>query len=437
MKNAGLLARFPRREVILEETDRAHASLLVVEEMVRSGRCANGYLYIARPGMCDLLLFYKQAIHSAVRLEQGRFGPLSVAELFKGLDRVPPARVRLCSTDVGLILLMAVVLQNRPTLKVTSNLADVERMLAELEKRAKPAAIVVSRGGDHNLIYCRDGRPTASYFAEGVAPPSAEAIGDQILEYCYAAPDEETVLEIFHDLRSKRDENAGQRFKELLSGASGPPPFFVVVRHGKEVVERRLIKGGRAEIGRDPANDIVIDHLSVSRQHCTIEWKDGVFLIQDSGSSHGITVNGVTVKQDRLNLGDRIYVGEFEIMFGDEEAAPQEALRTLFVPGRPQLAGAAKLMFRDTLIPLDNPVFSMGKGNGATLKLSGFFMRPIQATIVREANGTHRLLAAKGGKAVSVNGESLQTTGKLLASGDAIAVGKHEMVFLLADAAEA
>lgn len=51
----------------------------------------------------------------------------------------------------------------------------------------------------------------------------------------------------------------------------------------------------RVSIGRDPNNDIVIDHIEVSRKHALIEVQDGQVTITDVGSLNGTFIDGVQI----------------------------------------------------------------------------------------------------------------------------------------------
>jgi thioredoxin reductase (NADPH) len=57
---------------------------------------------------------------------------------------------------------------------------------------------------------------------------------------------------------------------------AGPQPRFVI--------ESRVVNAPKIQIGRAPSCDVVIDHPSVSREHCTIEWSDG-FTLRDTSSA--------------------------------------------------------------------------------------------------------------------------------------------------------
>ena len=80
-----------------------------------------------------------------------------------------------------------------------------------------------------------------------------------------------------------------------------------------EVQEHVLTDGATASIGRQAENDICIPEQHVSRQHAVISYRDGIFVITDSGSANGTFVNDIQVKQPfPLASGDviRLYVPE-------------------------------------------------------------------------------------------------------------------------------
>lgn len=53
----------------------------------------------------------------------------------------------------------------------------------------------------------------------------------------------------------------------------------------------------RTTIGRDPNNDIVIDHIEVSRKHAIIEYKDDQVTVTDAGSLNGTMVDGKVISE--------------------------------------------------------------------------------------------------------------------------------------------
>lgn len=66
-----------------------------------------------------------------------------------------------------------------------------------------------------------------------------------------------------------------------------------------------------AVVGRVPSNDVVLPDPGLSRHHCRFFFKNGDELwLQDLRSSNGVHVNGATIEQTRLNVGDQVVIGE-------------------------------------------------------------------------------------------------------------------------------
>jgi pSer/pThr/pTyr-binding forkhead associated (FHA) protein len=65
-----------------------------------------------------------------------------------------------------------------------------------------------------------------------------------------------------------------------------------------------------ATIGREPNNDIVFNHDSVSRYHCQLELDgDGSLVVHDLNSMNGTYVNDDKVSRSVLMTGDRLQFG--------------------------------------------------------------------------------------------------------------------------------
>ena len=68
-------------------------------------------------------------------------------------------------------------------------------------------------------------------------------------------------------------------------------------------------------LGRDPANVIAIGDPSLSRRHCVLSRDGELCRIRDLESRNGTFVNGVAVKETKLNHGDQISVGDSVFVF--------------------------------------------------------------------------------------------------------------------------
>ena len=104
--------------------------------------------------------------------------------------------------------------------------------------------------------------------------------------------------------------------RHLLKNPGSTKSNNDTIRISRTDVDRR----GSMRIGRDKANDIVINGDSlVSRFHAILECVDSVYYVTDNGSTNGTYVNNnPSRKGDRikLNSGDKIKIGSTTVLFG-------------------------------------------------------------------------------------------------------------------------
>ncbi len=70
------------------------------------------------------------------------------------------------------------------------------------------------------------------------------------------------------------------------------------------------------EIGREATKDIALPmDNAVSRNHAIISCRNGVCVLQDTGSTNGTHVNGQRITQQQLNQGDTVQIGSTRFRF--------------------------------------------------------------------------------------------------------------------------
>jgi pSer/pThr/pTyr-binding forkhead associated (FHA) protein len=74
---------------------------------------------------------------------------------------------------------------------------------------------------------------------------------------------------------------------------------------------------GTIELGRSPKCDVILNDMTVSRNHAEIEKIDGEWLITDLDSFNGVWVNNKPVKNAVLHDGDLLQIGCFVIRFSE------------------------------------------------------------------------------------------------------------------------
>ena len=105
------------------------------------------------------------------------------------------------------------------------------------------------------------------------------------------------------------------------------------------------LKGGEVSIGRDPSNHLSINDLSVSRRHSVIMREGARFKITDLESHNGTFVNDIPVREQFLNHGDRIKLGNSFILFllHDVEVPPDFIIER---PGEEIMVTKSVIRFR-------------------------------------------------------------------------------------------
>ena len=219
-------------------------------------------------------------------------------------------------------------------------------------------------------------------------------------------------------------------------------------------------------VGRAADNDVVLQHPSVSRYHCTITPQDGSLILVDRQSANGTIVNGGgrIAGPHALGHGDRIRVGDMELQV-DWPPAPQpaavpaatqvlsrEPAQTVVIAAQPEPSASAPV--EEELAPAPPPPapprtarLYLRRGPGAPRLIDWDRATPI--TIGRSEDSAlvvphesvsrhHAEIRDKDGMPVvadlgSANGTFLNggqvSTWKLLEPGDSIVIGLLEVIY--------
>jgi DNA-binding NtrC family response regulator len=116
-------------------------------------------------------------------------------------------------------------------------------------------------------------------------------------------------------MESEKSANSDLRTLPLERTRDGGPPHRVslLVQHegGVEAVE--LSPGRPLVLGRAGPADIIIEDLSLSRQHVRFELRQEAVLVEDLGSTNGTVVNGQLVESAQIRTGDRVTAGTVSV----------------------------------------------------------------------------------------------------------------------------
>jgi hypothetical protein len=91
---------------------------------------------------------------------------------------------------------------------------------------------------------------------------------------------------------------------------------MLTVTSGKEAGRvYDLRRDGSTSIGRARANDIVVDDVACSNEHCRVRPEEGRFVLHDLQSTNGTFVNERRIATHALEAGDVVQVGETHLTF--------------------------------------------------------------------------------------------------------------------------
>ncbi len=122
-------------------------------------------------------------------------------------------------------------------------------------------------------------------------------------------------MEDMEDLEEAMSTQEATGETPLLGDDSGLfPEASLLVLEG-DLDDHEIILSENTSMGRSPSNDIVLKESKISRQHCTINFREGNFVIVDLKSANGILINNKKVEEAILKDGDEIRVGSFKFQF--------------------------------------------------------------------------------------------------------------------------
>jgi pSer/pThr/pTyr-binding forkhead associated (FHA) protein len=95
---------------------------------------------------------------------------------------------------------------------------------------------------------------------------------------------------------------------------------MLVVRKGKNLGQTfSLNRAFPVSIGRSRVNEIRLDDITISGQHCRIIPENGKHVLYDLNSTNGTFLNDKKVNRSVLKEGDTIRVGETQFLYKIEQ----------------------------------------------------------------------------------------------------------------------
>ncbi len=399
------------------------------------------------------LLFIREGSIYWITVDRGDgFQNIPMRRFFTELRTLQFPRLVVYYTDLVLYHSLLVYLQKKAAMKADSKVVDLDDLLDEIEN-SKKSALVAARQPD-NLILIRyhEGRPVACHHGQAEKLKPKTDVRELFLVKVYTLSTHcHFDLMVFTDLVISQAEDARpipEDHEGTISSFYLSQPPTLVVKLKNRPLKTYPFNGKQMTIGRNSQNDIVIDNLSVSRQHAVIRSSKEGFFINDLGSKNGTLVNGQTVKEAKLNSGDNILLGKYIIVF---EIAQGESFtiddldQTVIIPNFHAKTkkekkekfhidypvtneSSPKLLRKETdeVYPIEDDCLIIGKEDSCDVRVGGLFSPKRIAEIKRDGTECVIQRVGKTGK-IRINGEKVDE--KLLEENDLIEIGSEEFVF--------
>ena len=200
-----------------------------------------------------------------------------------------------------------------------------------------------------------------------------------------------------------------------------------------------MAEGATASIGRSEQNAIQIAERHVSRQHAIINFRDGIFMINDLGSANGTFVNDRRLTEPfPLAHGDviRLYVPilNFSAIVTDEEQEQARITGTLIVQatggGQPKLMVTAGPQ-EGTEFPLIEDVMTVGRATQDTawdIPLQDRAISRPHCRFSKKPDGW-TIMDLGSANGTTLNGAAVTADPRVLKDGDVVAVGETMLLF--------
>ena len=201
-------------------------------------------------------------------------------------------------------------------------------------------------------------------------------------------------------------------------------PQLIATIQGVEVKHVFLHKD-RTTLGRKPGNDIVLDTMVVSGQHCAFDLV-GVadVYVEDLGSTNGTFVNnGMIKKRTLLHDGDVVAIGPYRIKY-------------LQASEEPSTFGGTTAFSVDSQQPLQ-AVFEVISGSSAGLEMpvvkavTTFGKPGVSVVSVAHRRGGFFVTHLGGATSPLLNGRSMGTDAVMLSDQDVLDLAGTQMRFQL------
>ena len=201
----------------------------------------------------------------------------------------------------------------------------------------------------------------------------------------------------------------------------------LVVKCNERILKEIVLDHQAITIGRNPDNNLVIDHPAVSGHHARIIPQDGNWIVEDLKSTNGTFFNNCMICERLLDHGDQVIIGGHMLLFQKDglvdvhaPTAQADCEQTMMLDSREQreMVQAIQSKMHEKVgwlhvlkgktdrkaYKLVGSLLSIGADSTADIKLRNWFA-PEQAALLTRNGGGYTVKSLIGWKPILVNGE--------------------------------
>lgn len=202
----------------------------------------------------------------------------------------------------------------------------------------------------------------------------------------------------------------------------------IIVKLGDNIVHKYIFDKEIMSVGRARDNDIVIENLSVSRNHARIRKEDDRFVLTDLNSANGTYVNGVRVTRVEIVDEDVITIGKHKLHFTNKPVIEEEVIGEAFGAERTMLVDQVQIAElivtkgkqKDQVFKITKYESFIGRASDNDIRLHDWFVSKKHAVIIRQ--GSNYFIKDLGSwRGTMVNGKNVRDCE--LKPGDEIQLG--------------
>ena len=99
------------------------------------------------------------------------------------------------------------------------------------------------------------------------------------------------------------------------SSNSADDPLYILSLLNNELMSSSWkLSNEEYSIGRSSKNNIILDDITVSREHALIKFSNKTPQIKDLNSTNGVYINNEIIQEKDLKSGDKIQIGKYVLL---------------------------------------------------------------------------------------------------------------------------